>query len=116
MHLDFNESRADGMNDSDISWTIYKSFAARSIQITTPVPHRSIFYRPEMLCLTPNQHCQNTEGKTTSKSLETCNIHSRPQTANFISLQWIARWSGNQRSVSRLPVHAINTQCDSALQ
>jgi len=31
---------------SGISWTICKSFAPRSRQITTPVPHHSVFYRP----------------------------------------------------------------------
>jgi len=40
--LDFNEARVDG-GGSGISWTICRSFAARSRQITTPAPHHSIF-------------------------------------------------------------------------
>jgi len=32
---------------SGISWTICKSFAPRSRQITTPIPHHSVFYRPD---------------------------------------------------------------------
>ena len=34
---------------SGISWTIYKQSAPRSRQITTPIPHHSIFYRPDAL-------------------------------------------------------------------
>ena len=33
---------------SGISWAIFKS-ASRSRQITTPVPHHSVFYRPDAL-------------------------------------------------------------------
>ena len=36
------------MRGSGISWTICKS-APRSRQITTPAPHRSVFYRPDAL-------------------------------------------------------------------
>ena len=32
-----------------ISWTIRKSFAPHSRQITTPVPHHSVFYRRDAL-------------------------------------------------------------------
>jgi len=32
-----------------ISWTIHKSFAPRSRQMATPVPHHSTFYRPDAL-------------------------------------------------------------------
>jgi len=32
-----------------ISWTVCKSFAPHSIQITTPAPYHSIFYRPDAL-------------------------------------------------------------------
>ena len=42
-NLDFTEAR-----DSGISWTICKS-ALRSRQISTPVPHHSVFYRPDAL-------------------------------------------------------------------
>jgi len=37
------------MGGSGISWTICKSFAPYSRQITTPVPHHSIFYGPDAL-------------------------------------------------------------------
>jgi len=42
-NLDFTEAR-----DSGISWVICKS-APRSRQITTPAPHRSVFYRLDAL-------------------------------------------------------------------
>jgi len=42
---------------SSISWTMCKSFAPRSRQITMPAPHHSIF-TSRMLFLTPNQQCQ----------------------------------------------------------
>jgi len=46
---------------SGISWTICKSFAPRSRQITTPATHHSIFYSLQLF-LTRNQRCQSTEG------------------------------------------------------
>ena len=54
--LDLNQARDDG-----ISWVIYKQSALHSRQTTTPTPHHSIF-TDRMLFLTPNQHCQSTEG------------------------------------------------------
>jgi len=50
------------MGGNGISWTICKSFAPHSRQITTPVPHHSIFFTGQMLFLMPNQQCQSTEG------------------------------------------------------
>ena len=53
-----------------ISWTICKSFAARSRQITMSVPHHSVF-TSQMPFLLPNKQCQSTEGtfpKDTAKS------------------------------------------------
>ena len=50
------------INGSGISWTICKSFAPHSRQITTLVPHHS-FFTGRMLFLMPNQQCQSTEGK-----------------------------------------------------
>ena len=44
-NLDFTEARVSG---SGISWAICKS-APRSRQITTPAPHHSVFYRPDVL-------------------------------------------------------------------
>ena len=49
------------MSGSGISWAICKS-APRSRQITTPVPHHSVFYRPDALPA-PNQQRQSTEGR-----------------------------------------------------
>ena len=46
---------------SGISWTICKSFALRSSQITTPVPHHS-FFTGQMPFLPPKQQRQSTEG------------------------------------------------------
>jgi len=47
---------------SGISWTICKSFAAHSRQITMPVPHHSVF-TGRMPFLPPSQQCQSTEDK-----------------------------------------------------
>jgi len=66
--LDLNEARDnDGVwGHSGISWTICKQYAPRSIQITTPTPHHSIF-TGRMLFVMPNQHFQSTEGKNAPK-------------------------------------------------
>ena len=48
--------KQETVSGGDISWALCKS-APRSRQITTPAPHRSVFYRP------PNQQRQSTEGK-----------------------------------------------------
>jgi len=45
-NLDFNEAR-DDKSGCGISWTICKSFAPHSRQITTPAPYHSMFYRPD---------------------------------------------------------------------
>ena len=47
------------MGDSGISWIICISFAPRSTQITTPVPHHSVL---QDAFLPPNQQRQSTEG------------------------------------------------------
>ena len=46
---------------SGISWTICKSFAPRDRQITTPLPHHSVF-TGQMPFLPPNKQRQSTEG------------------------------------------------------
>ena len=46
-NLDFAEARGT-VSGSGIRWAICKS-APRSIQITMPVPHHSVFYRPDAL-------------------------------------------------------------------
>jgi len=48
------------VSGSGISWAICKS-APRSRQITTPVPHHSVF-TGQMPFLPPNQQRQSTEG------------------------------------------------------
>ena len=40
--------KQEAVSGSGISWAVCKS-APRSRQITTPVPHRSVFYRPDAL-------------------------------------------------------------------
>ena len=47
-NLDFTE--ATDVSGSGISWAACKS-APRSRQLTTPTPHRSIFYRPDALAV-----------------------------------------------------------------
>jgi len=59
---------------SGISWTICKSFAPRSRQITTPSPQHSIF-TSRTVFLTPNQQHRSTEGISCSSSLS--NGHRR---------------------------------------
>ena len=54
--------KQETVSGSDISWAICKS-APRSIQITMPAPHRSVFYRPDKPFRPPNQQRQSTEGK-----------------------------------------------------
>jgi len=50
------------MAGSSISWTICKSFAPHSRQMTVPLPHHSVF-TGRMPFLPPNQQRQITEGK-----------------------------------------------------
>jgi len=60
--LDLNDASDDGAwGRSGISWTICKQSAPRSRQITTSIPHHSIF-SGQMLFLTAKQQCQSTEG------------------------------------------------------
>jgi len=57
------------MGGSGISWTICKSFAPRSRQITMPVPHQSVF-TGWMPILPPNQQRQSTEGRSAILKLQ----------------------------------------------
>jgi len=50
------------MGGNGVSWTICKSFAPCCRQITTKVPHHSVF-TGQMPFLPPNQQCKSTEGK-----------------------------------------------------
>jgi len=66
---------------SDISWTICKSFAPHSRQITTPAPHHSVVYS-RMLFLMPNQQCQSTEDNSA---------------ADDWVIKWTRMWASAQR-------------------
>jgi len=55
--------KQETVSGSGISWATCKS-ASRSRQITMPVPYHSVFYRPDALPGTHQQH-QSTDGKTT---------------------------------------------------
>jgi len=58
---------------SGISWTICKSFAPRSRQVTTPVPHNSVF-AGRMPFLSPSQQYQSIEG-TALIAIMQVNLH-----------------------------------------
>jgi len=49
------------MGGNGIRWTMCKSFAPCFRQITTPLPHQSVF-TGQMPFLPPNQQHQSTEG------------------------------------------------------
>jgi len=77
--LGFSEARGDTfwrssgirremVESSGISWAIRKQSAPRCRQITTPTPHHSIF-TGQVLFLTPNQQCQNTEENALNVSI-----------------------------------------------
>jgi len=66
--LDFTGARDDGMAVASAG-PIYISFAPRSRQITTPVPHDS-FYRPDALPAT-----QPTASKHCKKQVRNINCH-----------------------------------------
>jgi len=77
--LDLNEAR-DGevLGYSGISWTICKQSAPRSRQITTPIPHLSILYRPDALSdaqPTVSRHRRHTVYKKTGH--ETSSLNSK---------------------------------------
>jgi len=63
------------MGGSGISWTICKSFALRSWQITTPAPHHSIFYMLGALPATVSKHWRQltmtNDRQTVGRNLET---------------------------------------------
>ena len=65
--LDLNEARDDGV----LGWTICKQSAPRCRQITTPVPHHSIF-TGWMLFLMPKQWYQSSEDQCYTSVWNTC--------------------------------------------
>ena len=94
--LDLNESRHDGVSGcSGISWTIRKQPAPRCRQITTPTPHRSIFYGPGALPVAKPTVCQSTEGK---RSVVSVTI-SKFKRGNRGQGQQTSHWCLSQRNV-----------------
>ena len=70
--MDLNETRDDRvLGYSGIRWTICRQSAPRSRQIATPTPHHSNF-TGRIFFLTPNQHCQRTEGNPVSLKQTPC--------------------------------------------
>ena len=92
-NLDFTEAR-DSEWHGIISWAICKS-APRSRQITMPVPHHSLFYRPDAL-LPPNQQRQSTKGNLWNLKMYTWDISNTELTActkNWITVVKVYQWS-----------------------
>ena len=90
---------------SGISWTICKSFAPRSRQITMPVPHHSVF-TGRMLLLLPNQQRQSTKGKySTTTNLPI--FHNIWLTVKLFNTT--VSISGNSQAINHSTVYAIQT-------
>ena len=70
------------MSGSGISWAICKS-ASRSRQITTPVPHHSVF-TGRMPFLPPNQQRRSTEGTTFSQNKKCTSVICTNKTAAVV--------------------------------
>jgi len=85
------------MGGSGISWTICKSFAPHSRQITTPAPHHSVF-TGRMPFLPPNQQCQSTEGNGLRMYH---GINSAAPKHNTVSLKIII-FSGKVKKMSKV--------------
>jgi len=59
-NLDYTEARdSEWQTGSGINWAISKS-APRSKQITTPAPHHSVFYRPDVFPATQPTASEHT--------------------------------------------------------
>jgi len=81
-----------------ISWTICRSFAPHSRQITTPAPHHSIFYRPD--ALPDAQLCQSTEGKyVVQRYWSKVQIQACVSSTQCFIVQGTSSWTS--RSISR---------------
>jgi len=81
------------MGGSGINWTICKSFAPRSRQITMPVPHHSVF-TGQMSFLPPNQQRQSTEGNKHWRQYEYHALwqlisDTQPRTDSVVFRWWI---------------------------
>ena len=78
------------MSGSGICWAICKS-APRSRQITTPAPHRSVFYRPDAL-----PAAQPTESKDWRQYLE--KFRSRCNISGAIPDVFLGRWHAGMQN------------------
>jgi len=83
------------VSGSGISWATCKS-ASRSRQITTPAPHHSSFFTGRMPFLSPNQHCQSTDGITYNNERNSLRLpefhHLMLQNSNTFKAIWICLW------------------------
>ena len=71
--------KEETLSGSGISWAICKS-APRSRQITTPAPHRSVFYRPDALPATQptaSKHWRHTHAQHTVTQTKNCAMCSQ---------------------------------------
>jgi len=95
---------------SGISWTMCKSIAPRSRQITTPAPHHSVF-TARIPFLPPNQQCQSTEAIT----LYTCEHVYKTQLSKRATSHF---WADFKYSICTLynNVHLHNTLRSSWIQ
>ena len=85
------------MSGSGISWAVCKS-APRSRQITTPAPHRSVFYRPDVLPAaqpTASKHWSTTDPLLKVK-LAVCKAATSPVVVWCVcrcaTLRWRRTW------------------------
>jgi len=90
------------VNGSGISWAIGKS-APRSRQITTPVPHHSVF-TGRMPFLPPNQQRQSTEGKSTEGKV-------MKQLIRFQLLTWSVAWVHLPHDISPGECTRVSSVC-----
>jgi len=91
---------------SGISWIICKSFAPRSRQITTSVPHHSVFIGRTPF-LPPNQQCQSTQIYIT---LMTENVNSESSESQMFSIPFLSV-TPNKTLETRVGFHSVtNTQ------
>ena len=96
--------KQETISGSGISWDICKS-APHSRQITTPAPHRSVFYRPYALpAVQPTG--QNTEGKGGTRTVDI----NDEQTDDFLNEIWMS-WN-----CWKIRWIVVTDTCDSKVQ
>jgi len=81
-----------------INWTMYKSFASHSRQITMPVPYHSVF-TGQMPFLSPNQQCGSAEGNSTVVFV------------NFVLLMYVVAGCWLQLSGASAIIHFTTAVC-----